>query len=210
MPWWPTKQRDRDLERELQSDLELEEEEQREHGLSPEEARYAARRAFGNPTVIREQTRETWGWAPVEGFLRDLRFAWRLLLKSPIFTVTAIVTLALGIGATTAIFSTMDALLLRRIPVPNPQRIVYLTVPGGQPYGASSTGGTPTARFLSLSSKRCALTIAYCLPLLPLPHSALTASMSASATSSPSRRPEKWSAAISSLGWVSLFLSAAL
>ena len=63
MRWWQIRKRDADLERELQSDLELEEEEQRERGLSAEEARYAARRAFGNPTLIREQTRATWSWS---------------------------------------------------------------------------------------------------------------------------------------------------
>lgn len=142
---WPTKKRDEDLERELRSDLELEEEEQRERGLSEEEARYAARRAFGNETLIWEQTREAWGWGAVESFLRDLRLAWRVLVKSPIFAISAVVTLALGIGATTAIFSAMNAILLRRIPVPDPQRIVYLTVPNGQPDGASNTGDSESS-----------------------------------------------------------------
>ena len=66
MKWWPIRKRDADLDRELRSDLELEEEEQRDDGKSPEEAHYAARRAFGNTTLIREQTHEAWGWAPVE------------------------------------------------------------------------------------------------------------------------------------------------
>ena len=62
MKWWPTSRREADLERELRSDLDLEEEEQRESGLAPEEARYAARRALGNATLIKEQTHEAWGW----------------------------------------------------------------------------------------------------------------------------------------------------
>lgn len=66
MRWWQIRKRDEDLERELRSDLELEEEEQREGGVPSEEAPYAARRAFGNTTLIREQTREAWGWAPFE------------------------------------------------------------------------------------------------------------------------------------------------
>src|SRR6202012_3454103 len=103
MPWWPTRKRSADLDRELQSDLDLEEEEQRDRGLSPEEARYAALRAFGNPTVIREQTHETWGTAPLERFMADVRYGWRALLRSPGFALTAIFTLALGIGANASI-----------------------------------------------------------------------------------------------------------
>ena len=75
MRWWHFGKRDADLERELRSDLEIEEEEQRENGLSPEEARFAARRAFGNPTLIREQTREVWSWNWVERFARDVRYS---------------------------------------------------------------------------------------------------------------------------------------
>jgi hypothetical protein len=72
------KKRDAHLERELRSDLELEEEEQRDNGKSPEEARYAAQCAFGNLTLIREQTREAWGWAPFERFWQDVRYALRV------------------------------------------------------------------------------------------------------------------------------------
>ena len=77
MKWWQMKKRDADLERELQSDLALEEEEQRERGLSSEEARYAALRAFGNPTLIREQTHATWSWSWLDSFLGDLRYGSR-------------------------------------------------------------------------------------------------------------------------------------
>ena len=75
----------------------------------------------------------------------DLRLALRVLLKSPLFAISAVITLALGIGATTAIFSAMNAVLLRRIPVPDPQGIVYLMVPDGQPYGASNTGDSDSS-----------------------------------------------------------------
>jgi macrolide transport system ATP-binding/permease protein len=124
MKWWQLKKRDADLERELRSDLELEEEEQRDSGASPEEARYAARRAFGNATLIKEQTREAWGWAPFERFVQDLRYAWRQLQKSPGFTITALCTLALGIGASVAIFGFVDATLLQPLPYANPGRIM--------------------------------------------------------------------------------------
>src|SRR5271154_7307588 len=89
MHWWQIRKRGADLERELRYDLELEEEEQRESGLPAEEARYAARRAFGNETLIREQTHEAWGWAPVERLLQDLRYGLRQLIRNPGFTAEA-------------------------------------------------------------------------------------------------------------------------
>ena len=77
MRCWPFGKRDADLKRELQSDLELEEEEQRERGLPADEARYAARRAFGNPTLIHEQTHATWSWSWLESLGHDLKHGFR-------------------------------------------------------------------------------------------------------------------------------------
>ena len=126
MGWWQLKKRDDDLARELRSDLQLEEEEQRERGLDPEEARHAARRAFGNPTLIREQTHEAWGWAPFERFLQDLRFALRQFTRNKRFTAVCVVTLALGIGAQTAIFSVIYSVLIDPFPYRGAMRMVHL------------------------------------------------------------------------------------
>jgi predicted permease len=126
MKWWQIRKRDADLERELRSDLELEEEEQRDNGKSPAEARYAAQRAFGNAILIREQTREAWGWAPFERLWQDIRYAFRQLKRSPGFAIATILILALGIGAVTAVFSLIDTALLKMLPVHDPEQLVEL------------------------------------------------------------------------------------
>jgi predicted permease len=115
-----------DLQRELQSHIDLEAEEQKEYGLPAEEAHYAARRAFGNPTLIAEDVRESWSLTWLEHFFRDLRYGARSVLRSPGFSTVAVLTLALGIGANTAIFSTIDALMLRPLPFSSPDQIVRI------------------------------------------------------------------------------------
>lgn len=126
MKWWQIRKRDADLEREFQSDLELEEEEQRANGLSAEEARRAAKRGFGSTALIREQVHDAWGWASVERLLGDARYAVRQLWRSPGFSIVAVMTLALGIGATTAIFTLVYDVMLRPLPFPHPDRLVTL------------------------------------------------------------------------------------
>jgi len=126
MKWWQIRRRNADLERELRSDLELEEEERRDNGVSPKEARYAAQRAFGNTTLIREQTHEAWGLAGFERLWQDLRYAIRQLLRSPGFSVITVMTLALGIGATTAIFTLVYDVMLRPLPFEHADRLVAM------------------------------------------------------------------------------------
>jgi predicted permease len=115
-----------DLEEEIRAHLQMEEQENLETGMSPEEAHYAALRRFGNVTRAQERSREMWGWNSVETLCRDLRYGARALAKNPGFTAVAVLTLALGIGANTAIFTLIDAVMLRSLPVANPQRLVLL------------------------------------------------------------------------------------
>src|ERR1700744_5794838 len=126
MKWWQLKKRTADLERELQSDLDLEAEEQRENGVSAEEARYAARRALGNTTLIKEQTHEAWGWAPFEHLWQDIRYALRQLLRSPGFSITALLTLTIAIGANVIVFGVVNAVLLNPLPVPHAEQVYSL------------------------------------------------------------------------------------
>ena len=126
MTWWQIRKRDQDVERELQSDLELEEEEQREHGVPPEEARHAALRSFGNPTLISEQTRAVWSWNGLESLLRDLRISVRTLFRSPGFSIIAVLVMALCIGATTSLFTVVRSVLLRPLPFRDPDRLVMI------------------------------------------------------------------------------------
>ena len=123
MKWWQIRKRDADLERELRSDLELEEEEQREGGISEEEARYAALRAFGNPTLIREQTLAIGSWSWLESLARDLRFSLRTLRRTPGFSVIAILVMALGIGANVALFTVVRGVLLKPLPFDDPDHL---------------------------------------------------------------------------------------
>ena len=104
------------LDEELRFHLEREIAENVAHGMSAEEARFAALRTFGNPALLREQARETWSWGWLESLLRDLRYGIRTLRRTPGFAVIAIVVMALGIGANVALFTVVRNVLLKPLP----------------------------------------------------------------------------------------------
>lgn len=115
-----------DLQDEIQLHLELRRQQQVDAGAAPNDAAAAARRRFGNPTLLREQSYTAWGWSWLETLAQDIFYGIRAMLRSPGITLVALLSLALGIGANTAIFSLMDAIMLRSLPVKNPQQLVLL------------------------------------------------------------------------------------
>jgi predicted permease len=115
-----------ELEEEMRLHLDLREQEHCEAGLSRPAAHQAAYRRFGNPTAIKEKSHMTWGWDWLEDFFEDIHYGFRSMLRSPALTAVALLSLALGIGANTAIFSFLDALMLRSLPVRDPSQLVLL------------------------------------------------------------------------------------
>src|SRR5438874_9882495 len=132
LPLWRRRQ-DRDLDDEIASHLQLAIADRVERGESLEEATRAVRRDFGNVTVVREVTRDMWGWTAVEQVLQDVRYAWRALRKAPGFAAVAIATFALGIGVNTAMFSVINAVMLRPLPFPHSERLIGLSEVDTQP-----------------------------------------------------------------------------
>jgi len=137
MSWWDRIFRRRHLNNELHEELRGHIEERTEQlmrleNLSRTEARQAALRAFGNPALVETRSREIWQWSRLESIIADLKLTLRRLIKSPGFAVTILLTLAMGIGANTAVFSVINSLLLKPLPYPDSDRLVslWLNAPG--------------------------------------------------------------------------------
>jgi len=121
------------LDEEIRFHIELREQRLRESGMTAEDARVRALREFGNRAVIQENTRENWRYGTMDRLLKDVRYALRTLFRTPGFTAVAVISLAFGIGANAAIFTVIDRVMLRMLPVEDPSRLVVWAAPFSYP-----------------------------------------------------------------------------
>ena len=132
-------QRSRDMDEELRSFQEASAEEKVRQGISPHEAQRAARIEMGSIETVKEKVRSSTWESTAEAIWQDVRYTFRSLAKSPTFTAVAILSLALGIGGNTAIFTLINSLMLKSLPVSNPQELVAF----GQEFGGGRVAGIP-------------------------------------------------------------------
>ena len=152
---WFQRRSDADFQAEVESHIRLEADRLIAEGMKPAEAHAAARRAFGNVTIAREQFYEAHRWAWLSQLLQDLRLGLRSLRDAPGFTAAATLTIALGVGANTAVFSVMDAVLMKSLPVESPHQLVFLDAAGS----AGTSGPPPYPYFARLRDEATSFSV---------------------------------------------------
>jgi putative ABC transport system permease protein len=160
--------RDDELDEELRADLEMEIEERVQSGMGRADAESSARAAFGSLALIKEATREAWGWRSLERLMQDVRYALRLLRRNPAFTLAVVVSIALGVGAETAVFSVVNAVLLRPLAVAHPDRLVAIAEhPSGGSQDRPAVSGPDFADFhdQSTSFEHLAAVLTFTFPV---------------------------------------------
>jgi len=141
--FWRRKRKTSDFSEEIRSHLDLEADDLRSEGLSPDEARRAACRSFGNVAAVEERFYERRRWLWFDALSQDCRYSIRMMWMNPGFTLAVVLTLAIGIGANTAIFSLIDSVLLRLLPVREPSKLYFINNAGTRTDGTLDVGGSP-------------------------------------------------------------------
>jgi predicted permease len=148
LPWDARDKRKQDLDEEIQSHLQMSAQDREARGEPAAEAAASARRELGNAALVRDVTHDQWRWTWLEALAQDIRYGMRTLRKNPGFAATAVLTLALGIGANAAIFTLLDAVVLNTLPVASPRELVFFS---DKPWGTSS--GSQTGHWFAFSSQ---------------------------------------------------------
>jgi predicted permease len=161
---------ERDLDEEMQLHKQLRHEEYRQMGIDEDSARYKAQRQFGNDALLKDGSREMWGWHLLDAFVQDLRHGLRMLRRNPVFAALAVLSLAFGIGTNTAIFSVVNAVLVRPLPYSDPNRLVTVSAVLAKPPESAGIPmrvldpGVPYAALRNSRSPFAALAIDHLMP----------------------------------------------